>query len=341
MQPSHPHAFTPASGTSLTLLLAMLAMLAMLAGCDGQQSALNPAGVGAQSIATLFWWMAGGALVIWLVVMGIAVYATHTHPEAHSIRRSRWLIIGGGIVFPVVVLTGLLICGLVLMPQLRSSENVALRVDVSGEQWWWRVRYRTEAGEAVELANEIRLPVGTRVAFSLTSPDVIHSFWIPSLGGKVDMIPGRTNELVLEPTETGTFRGACAEYCGASHALMNFSVVVMPRKAFDQWLAGQAEPAHQAATKLQQAGQQAFLANGCGACHQVRGTEADGTVGPDLTHVGSRLSLAAGTLPANVEAFQRWIGHTRAIKPEVKMPAFDMLPEAQLNAMAHYLKGLE
>jgi cytochrome c oxidase subunit 2 len=321
--------------------VSLLLLSAVLAGCDGQQSALNPAGVGAQSIATLFWWMAGGALVIWLVVMGIAVYATQAHPEAHGIRGARWLIIGGGVIFPVVVLTGLLIYGLMLMPQQRSSENVALRVDVSGEQWWWRVRYRTEAGEAVELANEIRLPVGERVAFSLTSPDVIHSFWIPSLGGKVDMIPGRTNELVLEPTETGTFRGACAEYCGTSHALMNFAAVVMTREAFDLWLAKQAEPAQPPTTELQQTGQQAFLANGCGACHQVRGTEADGTVGPDLTHVGSRLTLAAGTLPTDVDTFKRWIGHSGAIKPDVKMPAFGMLPEAQLNAMAHYLKGLE
>ena len=325
----------PVSGASLGLALLTLA------GCDGQQSALAPAGTGAQSIATLFWWMAGGALAIWLVVMGIALYATQAHPEAHSIRGARWLIIGGGVIFPVVLLTGLLVYGLMLMPQLSSSENVALRIDVSGEQWWWRVRYRTATGEAVELANEVRLPVGERVAFSLTSPDVIHSFWIPSLGGKVDMIPGRTNQLVLEPTETGTFRGACAEYCGTSHALMNFAVVVMTREAFDRWRAEQAEPAQRPADELQQAGQQAFLANGCGACHQVRGTEADGTVGPDLTHVGSRLSLAAGTLPADVDAFERWIGHSSAIKPDVKMPAFGMLPEAQLNAMAHYLSGLQ
>ena len=316
-------------------------LLGALAGCEGQQSALDPAGRGAQSIAALFWWLAGGALVIWLIVMGIAFYATRMQPREHSIRSARWLIIGGGVIFPVVVLTGLLIYGLTLMPQLSSAENVSLRIDVSGEQWWWRVRYRSEAGEQIELANEIRLPVGERVAFSLTSPDVIHSFWIPSLGGKVDMIPGRTNQLVLEPTRTGTFRGACAEYCGASHALMNFPVVVMPREDFDRWLAGQTEPARTPTTELQRAGQRSFLANGCGACHQVRGTEADGTIGPDLTHVGSRLSLAAGTLPADVDAFARWIGHTGAIKPDVRMPAFGMLPEAELNAMAHYLKGLE
>jgi cytochrome c oxidase subunit 2 len=321
--------------------IVLSSLFTVLAGCDGQQSALNPAGAGAQSIATLFWWMAGGALVIWAVVMGIALYATQAHPEKHGIRSARWLILGGGIIFPVVVLTGLLIYGLMLMPQLSSSENVSLRVEVSGEQWWWRVRYRTEAGESIELANEVRLPVNERVAFSLTSPDVIHSFWIPSLGGKVDMIPGRTNQLVLEPTQTGTFRGACAEYCGTSHALMNFPVVVMPRDDFEGWLAEQAKPAQAPSSEQQRAGQQAFLANGCGACHQVRGTEADGTIGPDLTHVGSRLSLAAGTLPADVDTFRRWIGHSGEIKPDVKMPAFGMLPEAQLDDMAHYLKGLK
>jgi cytochrome c oxidase subunit 2 len=315
--------------------------MTLLVACDGQQSALNPAGTGAESIATLFWWMCAGGVLIWAVVMGIALYVTQAHPEAHGIRSARWLIIGGGIIFPVVVLTALLSYGLMLMPPLRSTTDIDLRVDVSGEQWWWRVRYHTDAGEAVELANEIRLPVGQRVAFNLTSPDVIHSFWIPSLGGKVDMIPGRTNQLVLEPTRTGTFRGVCAEYCGTSHALMAFPVVVMEPAAFDDWLASQAQPAQTPESALQRQGQRAFLSNGCGACHRVRGTEADGTVGPDLTHVGSRLSLAAGTLPGEVEAFQRWIGHTGEIKPDVKMPTFGMLPDDQLNAMAHYLSGLK
>lgn len=314
---------------------------ALLVACDGQQSALDPAGAGAENIAALFWWMCGGAVLIWGAVMGIALYSTQAHPEAHGIRSARWLIFGGGIIFPVVVLTALLVYGLMLMPPLRSTTDIDLRVDVSGEQWWWRVRYHTETGEAVELANEIRLPIGQRVAFNLTSPDVIHSFWIPSLGGKVDMIPGRSNQLVLEPTRAGTFRGVCAEYCGTSHALMAFPVVVMEQAAFDDWLAGQAQPAQEPESALQRQGQRAFLSNGCGACHRVRGTEADGTVGPDLTHVGSRLSLAAGTLPADIEAFRRWIGHTGEIKPDVRMPTFGMLPNDQLTAMAHYLKGLE
>jgi len=254
-----------------------------------------------------------------------------------------WFVVAGGVVFPVAVLSVLLVYTARSMRAMdhADAQTPGLEIEVTAHQWWWRVRYRPNGGEAVALANEIRIAVGAPVQFNLHSPDVVHSFWIPPLGGKVDMIPGRTNQLVLEPTRTGTFRGACAEYCGASHALMNFPVVVMPREDFDRWLAGQAEPARTPTTELQRAGQRSFLANGCGACHQVRGTEADGTVGPDLTHVGSRLSLAAGTLPADVDAFARWIGHTGAIKPDVRMPAFGMLPEAELNAMAHYLKGLE
>ncbi|HDZ57730.1 MAG TPA: cytochrome c oxidase subunit II [Pseudomonas xinjiangensis] len=320
---------------------AALSILLFSTGCERRQSALHPASVNAERIADLFWWMVGGGLIIWAVVMAIAFFATRAHPEAHGVRSARWLILGGGVAFPVVVLTGLLIYGLMLMPQLSSTADIDLEIDVAGEQWWWRVTYQTAAGEPVELANEIRLPVGQRALFRLTSPDVIHSFWIPPLGGKVDMIPGRTNTLVLEPTQTGTFRGACAEYCGSSHALMKFEVMVMEPDAFADWLNRQAQPAQPPQSESARQGQTAFLANGCGACHTVRGTEANGTLGPDLTHVGSRLSLGAGILPVDPEAFTRWIGHTGAIKPDVKMPSFGMLPEDQLPAMAQYLSELQ
>lgn len=323
----------PLLGIGVALLLAT--------ACDGPQSTLNPAGLAASQIATLFWWMTAVGALIWAAVFGIAVYATRPDRASYSSRATRWLIVGGGAIFPSVVLAGLLAYSLTLLPSLRSSDGISLRVAVSGEQWWWRVRYLPDSGEAVELANEIRLPVGKRVEFVLSSPDVIHSFWIPSLGGKVDMIPGRTTTLVLEATETGTFRGACAEYCGTSHALMNFEVVVMAPDKFADWLAAQAAPAQQPASALARRGRQAFLANGCGACHSIRGTEADGRLGPDLTHAGGRLSLGAGILPNTEEAFARWIGHTDGLKPEVKMPAFGMLPDAQIEALASYLNGLQ
>ncbi|MGH8084235.1 MAG: cytochrome c oxidase subunit II [Lysobacter sp.] len=319
-----------------------------LAGCSGASSTLAPAGLEADTIARLFRIMAIGAVLVWAAVVGIALYASLLRPQPHGRRTTRWLILGGGVITPTLVLGALLLYGLVLMPQLREpAPHDGLRIAVSGEQWWWRVRYLPAGNEPVilanevTLANEIRLPVGERVEFILSSPDVIHSFWIPSLAGKVDMIPGRTTTLVLEPTRTGTFGGACAEYCGTSHALMQLVVVVMEREAFDVWLRRQAAPAAPPQSAPARAGQQAFLGNGCGACHTIRGTAAAGVVGPDLTHVGGRASLAAGILPNDVEAFRRWIGHTHAVKPEALMPPFGMLPETEVDAIALYLDGLQ
>jgi cytochrome c oxidase subunit 2 len=155
------------------------------------------------------------------------------------------------------------------------------------------------------------------------------------------MIPGRVNRLTLEPTRTGVFRGACAEYCGTSHALMSFYVVVMEKEDYAGWLAHQAEPAQEPTPPLAAHGQALFLANGCGACHTIRGTPAAGVIGPDLTHVGGRLSLGAGILPNTPQAFVRWLTHTEKIKPAVHMPVFGMLPEEDLQALAAYLDGLE
>lgn len=321
--------------------LLMAVPLLLGAACEGPQSALDPAGSEAEKVAELFWIMTAGGTLIWLVVIGLAVYATRIRTGAHSVNWARWLILGAGAMFPTLVLAALLAYSLALMPQLRADDDVTLEIEVTGEQWWWRVRYRPEDGEAIELANEIRLPVGERVRFRLNSPDVIHSFWIPSLGGKMDMIPGRVNTLVLEPTRTGTFRGACAEYCGDSHALMNFRAVVMEREAFDAWLQAQAAPAHPPASTVAERGRQSFLANGCGACHRVRGTPADGRMGPDLTHVASRLTLGAGILPTEPGAFARWIGQTDRLKPGVHMPAFGMLPDTELAEIATYLSELE
>lgn len=313
-----------------------------LSACGGRQSALDPAGRGAEQIGALFWWMAGGGALIWLAVVALAIYAIHLEREPFSQRAATLLIIGGGAIFPTVVLAVLLVYGLAPLPDLLGPAPAgSLRISVTAEQWWWRVRYLPPGGPTVELANEIRLPVGQRVEFHLESTDVIHSFWIPSLGGKMDMIPGRANRLSLEATRTGVFRGTCAEYCGASHALMSFSVVVQAKDQFARWLAGQAAVARRPSAPLAARGQVLFLANGCAACHTVRGTPADGRIGPDLTHVGSRLSLAAGVLPNEAGGFARWIGSTDRVKPGVRMPAFGMLAAEDVRALAAYLDGLE
>ena len=177
--------------------------------------------------------------------------------------------------------------------------------------------------------------------FRLDSDNVIHSFWIPSLHGKMDMIPGRVTYLTVQPTATGIYRGACAEYCGTSHALMAFYVVAMERAEFDAWYALESEPAPDPTTAFLIKGKALFLENGCGACHAIRGTPAQGTIGPDLTHVGGRVSLAAGIFPNNVGTLAGWISSAQHLKPGNRMPSFGNLEGEQLRAMAAYLESLK
>lgn len=286
--------------------------------------------------------MTAGACVVWIGVIALTVYALRARLLERQKRWAAIFIIGGGAVLPTVVLAGLLIYGLSLMPRLLArAPDASLRVKVSGEQWWWRVRYEAADGEPIELANEIRLPVGEPVEFELESPDVIHSFWIPALGGKMDMIPGRRTRLTLEPTRTGVFRGVCAEFCGTAHAFMAFSVVVVEKPDFERWLAAQRHGAAEPAEPLASHGRERFFANGCSACHAIRGTEAKGTVGPDLTHVGGRLTLGAALVPNDHAGFVRWLEQTDRVKPGVHMPHFRMLPREELAALAAYLEALQ
>ncbi|HTV17294.1 MAG TPA: cytochrome c oxidase subunit II [Polyangiaceae bacterium] len=312
-----------------------------LSSCSGVQSALAPAGQQAEHLARIFWWMTGGTLAIWLLVIGIALYAAYT-PARKDLVGARRLVVWGGVIVPTVVLTLVLCFGLALIPRFVDPAAPSdLSVHVTGEQYWWRVKYPRAGAAPLELANEIRLPVGAEVDFLLDSTDVIHSFWIPSLGGKVDMIPGRQTRLRLSPRRTGTFRGVCAEYCGASHAWMAFSVVVQERAEFERWLERQAAPARTPSEGLAREGRDVFTANGCGACHTLRGTLSSGVVGPDLTHVGGRESLAAGVLPNHEAGFGRWVVETDRLKPGVHMPAFGMLAAHELRALAAYLESLE
>jgi cytochrome c oxidase subunit II len=310
-------------------------------GCDGPQSTLAPAGIEAETIAALFWGMIIGAGAIWAGVVGLGLYAAYGRREPLELDKARALVVTGGVVLPTLVLTGLLVYGLSLLPSLlERAPQGSLRILVTGEQYWWRVRYLPGEGAPVDLANEIRLPAGEPVEFELRSPDVIHSFWIPALGGKMDMIPGRTTYLRLRPTRSGVFRGVCAEYCGTSHALMAFAAVVSGKFEFEGWLDAQRQPARAPGNELEARGAELFSATGCGACHAVRGTRADGLVGPDLTHVGSRLTLGAGVARTGQGDFERWTARPDARKPGVHMPAFGMLPRDEVRAIAAYLASL-
>lgn len=304
----------------------------------GNSSSLDPAGVEASRIAALFWGLTIGATLVWIVVIGLAFYATYFARAPQSAKGGVILIVVGGVVVPTVVLAAVLTYSLALLPELlRPAPDGTLRINVTGHQWWWRVRYRPEGRPQFELANELHLPVGQPVELELDSPDVIHSFWVPALGGKMDMIPGRRTRLRLQPTKTGVYRGVCAEYCGTAHALMAFYVVVEEQAAFEGWLSKEAGPA---AADAPSEGAELFLSHGCGACHSIRGTRADGVVGPDLTHVGGRLSVGAGVLEAGARGFHSWIAETGRHKPGVHMPAFGMLPPRELEALAAYLAEL-
>lgn len=310
----------------------MLAATASVAGCSFQQSALHPAGRDAEELASLTWFMFGAAVVVWAIVMGAAIYAVVGKKQPRNEKFADRFIFVGGVAFPTIGLAILLVFGLSLLPSWTSAETPDLRVNVRAEQYWWRLGYELPDGSTVETANELHLPNDATIEFVLSSTDVIHSFWIPALGGKMDAIPGRTNVLRLTPTKTGTYRGVCAEFCGPSHTLMAFPVVVHEADAFPAWLEAQRAPAS--------AGSDLFVSNGCGACHTVRGVTEVGAVGPDLTHFGSRSTIGAGTLDNTRDNLLAWLMAPAHIKPGVGMPSYAALPETERGALADYLMEL-
>jgi cytochrome c oxidase subunit 2 len=314
-----------------------------LAGCAGVQSALDPAGPHAEVVNIIGWIMVAGGAAIFVLVLALTAWALWAPAGSRRWLGSRTVVVAGGIVFPVVVLSALLVYGLALAAHLvREPGEEPLRIAVIGEQWWWRVHYLGAEGDTTLVtANEVRIPTGRPVEFVLTTADVIHSFWVPSLGGKLDMIPGRENRLVLEASRAGVYRGQCAEYCGGPHALMAFYVVAEEPQEFEAWLTAEREPAAAPADPTRSRGLEVFMESGCGACHTIRGTEAAGVIGPDLTHVGGRRSLAAGTLPNTRAALAAWIDHPHEIKPAVFMPPFKILSETDLAALSAYLEGLK
>jgi cytochrome c oxidase subunit 2 len=320
--------------------IALLSCLALLLGCSGEQSALAPRGEEASEIGRLFWTMMIFVAFVLLGVLAATVLAIAGGPRVRAPLAAHRFIVGAGVVFPTVSLLLLLAYGLSAMGSRAwpAGDPAALRITVVAEQWWWRVIYHLPDGTDLESANELVIPVGERVALSLQTADVIHSFWVPNLAGKVDMIPGRTNRLALHATQAGVSRGQCAEYCGGAHALMSFHVDARARPDFEAWLAAERRPA----VRTDGEGARLFVASGCGACHRIRGlASADGRIGPDLTHVASRRSLAAATLANDATAFAAWIRDNQHIKPGNRMPPYRMLTDAELWVLARYLDELE
>lgn len=299
---------------------------------------LQAAGEVARAIAHLGWVLILGGFLIFTGVMLLLAWAWR---RPGPVRTRVW-IVGGGLLFPGVVLAALYAWTLQLgSPWKPVPPPDALVVGVRGHMWWWDVSYRDPAtGAEIRTANELRIPLGRPVYVALSSADVIHSFWVPQLAGKLDMVPGRMQHLLLSADRAGTYRGQCAEFCGEQHARMALQVVALEPAAFEAWLAAQARPATAPATPRQELGRQAFLAHRCDACHAVRGVGAESRLAPDLTHVGSRLELAAGTLPNTPENRRQWIAHVQELKKGARMPSYDRLDAATLDAMADWLGAL-
>lgn len=335
---------------SLSRAAALAGTLALTA-CGGLQSPLAPAGEGAASIAALFWLMmavCGFMYLLVLAFLGVGLWRSRltrgveAEPRINPADRSltRTLLFWVGLVVGGLTL---LIVGSFLadrtIAQARSRE--ALEVRVTGHQWWWRIHYRDPAsGTWVETANELHLPVGRTTRVTLGSADVVHSFWVPNIAQKLDVIPGLRNIVDLTPTRTGWFRGQCAEFCGAQHAHMAFDVKVDTPTEFDRWLADQTRAATVPTDASAARGMQIVATGSCAMCHAIRGTRAVGRPGPDLTHIASRRSIAAGTLPMSRGALQGWIVQPQALKPGTMMPP-TLLSAADADAVSRYLAGLK
>jgi cytochrome c oxidase subunit 2 len=319
------------------------ALAGLACGCRGVQSALDPAADEAARLAALSWSLFIGATVIFIGVMLLLVVAVFARED-----RRRWLghrrtVIAGGIVFPLVTLTALLTFGILLLRDTNAaSGDDPLTIEVIGEQYWWRVRYLADGDRpGFATANELRVPVGRPVALAVTSADVVHSIWIPNFAGKLDMIPGRVNTLRFTAEREGVYRGVCAEFCGDQHTRMAFDVIALAPEAFETWRRGEAGEAREPSGPLQEFGKVVFARGGCGSCHVVRGTEAAGHLGPDLTHVGSRRSIGAGSYPNNVGTLAGWIADTQHLKAGARMPSFSSFSGEELRAVASYLDALK
>ena len=323
-------------------------LLIGLAACGREFSTVHPVGPQARRIADLTWYLTIVGTLVFVAVVGLlgwALWRAHTRADAIGGDRAertmtRWLI--GGVAATTLILLATLLYNFYTGRALASfAEPGALTVRVTGHQWWWEVQYLDPAYDRrVSTANEIHLPVGRRVRLEVQSRDVIHSFWVPNLHGKLDLIPGYSGTTYLRVDEPGVFMGRCAEYCGLQHARMELRVIAESPARFAAWYEGQLRSARPPSDSIQQKGQQVFLSKGCVMCHTVRGTPANSRVGPDLTHLASRMTIAAGTLPNTRGHLGGWVVDPQRIKPGARMPP-NQLAADELHALLDYLQSLK
>jgi cytochrome c oxidase subunit 2 len=341
---------TPRRTRRTAALFALVPATGLLTGCGRTQNSLAPESHASKDIASLFWWMMGGAWIgLGLVVVlllwswkrrGRRGFGSDTEGPKPGERVSWYVVVGAGIVGPLILLSALFVISdifIIQTTQAPAATGTSLTIRVIGHQWWWEARY---PGSAAVTANEIHIPVRTPVRVEVRTADVIHSFWVPQLNRTIDTIPGKTNAIELYADRVGRYRGQCDEFCGLQHAHMAFYVFADPPAVFRRWLAHQARPATPPSQAEARRGEQVFMSGPCSTCHTIRGTPATGYTGPDLTHVGSRTTLASLAIPNRREDLAHWITDSQDVKPGNQMPNVDLSPR-RLRELVTYLEGLE
>ncbi len=333
------------AGTRWKLAVGVIAA-SLLSGCTAPLDMLDPRGPRAARVADLWWFMFWLGLAVYVVVLVLLFYAVwrawrrRAQPEARP-RLGQILVWGGGIIVPIIVLLATLIYTIRIGAEVAAPPKpTELTIEVIGHMFWWEVHY---PDQEIMTANEIHIPVGQPVEIQLTSVDVIHSFWVPQLHGKIDLNPWMSTSMWIQADEPGVYRGECAEFCGVQHARMAFQVVAQPPEEFAAWLEQQRQPAPQPTDPRLLRGQAIFIDAGCAQCHRIEGVTAStisGTPGPDLTHIGSRRTLAAATLENTRGNLAAWIVDPQAIKPGNNMPPTNLNSE-DLLALLTYLESLE
>jgi cytochrome c oxidase subunit 2 len=322
----------------------------MLSNCAGWQSALDAQGTPAQTLEQLIQLIMGVCAVIWLIVVVVLARALWRRRAAGNDilsldaqrERRMMVVVVAGVAATVAIITGFTVASFSATRSLAIASPADLTITVRGLQWWWDLEYAASGSRpSVRTANEIHIPVGRNVRLQLEADDVIHSFWVPSLAGKQDLIPGRHNTLTIRAERPGVYRGQCAEFCGMQHAHMSFFVIAENESDFDTWLKSESAPAAAHVDNAEaERGRQVFMAKPCAACHTVRGTAANATTAPDLTHVGSRQYIAAGLLPTTRGSLAAWIADPQTLKPGNNMPLVPLTPD-ELRAVSAYMASLK
>ncbi len=338
-------------------------LLLLVSGCATVQSTFNSHGPAAQRIASLSWAMTIVFIIVTVVMWALLAVALAKrrgtlaeHAPIDIGGGQAWIAIGG-LAVPLLILTVFFVLGLSLlsafpihgkhasmsgMPEGMDGQITKPDILIIGHQWWWEVHYLDGPPyEQFTTANEIHIPTHRQVNIELRSGDVMHSFWVPALHGKVDLIPGHPNYIRIAASEPGSYQGQCAEYCGAQHAHMRLLVVAQDPAEFAAWEEQQRKPAPAPTSQEALAGEHTFLAGPCSMCHQVRGTLAGGSVAPDLTHLASRQYIAANSYPNDDAYLEAWVTHAQSLKPEAKMPDLTQFDGKQLRDLVAYLRQLK